>query len=110
MLKHPPTVAELLRLDDIEGTMRRPESKALWYLFRLDGLLPDGQRLAIDVISGVTQVCTAGSVSTIVAETRMNELESCLVTALVLSHPYYVARYQMRALSQLHEGIEVKDQ
>jgi hypothetical protein len=108
MAKNPPTVAELFGLNDVEGIRQRQEDHALFYLFGLHGLLPSGQMLAIDVISGVTRVCTAGSEQTIVAETRLSQIETCLFTALLISHPYAVATYQVRALSQLHEGVEVK--
>src|SRR5579859_1233753 len=106
MVKNPPSVTELFGLDAIEGIGRRREDGALFYLFRLEGLLPLEQRLAIDVTSGVTRVCPAGSEQTIVAETHLSQMETHLVTALVLSHPCSVAKYQMRALYQLHTGVE----
>jgi hypothetical protein len=110
MGKSPPTVADLLGLDNIEGIVRRPEGDALFYLFRLDGLLPGEQMLAVDVIGGLTRVCTAGSVSTIVAEAQVNEVKTRLLIALAQSHPYAVARYQMLALSNGWGIVEAKEE
>ena len=106
------TSAELFRLDTMEGIARRTEdgTSSLFYLFRLDGLLPGGQMLAMNVRSGATQTCTAGAQSTIVAEARLNEVETRLVTALVLSHPCSVAGYQMLTLYTLREMTEVKEE
>ncbi len=90
-----PTVAELFGLERIEG-WHRPEDPPSLYCFRPAGLLPMEQILAVDAISGVTQVWTASSEKILVAETRLDLVETRLFTALVLSYPSSVARYQMR--------------
>jgi hypothetical protein len=81
-----------------------PMHRALLYLFRLDGLLTEEHRLAIDVSSGVARVYPAEPEHAIVAGTYLNVLETCLFITLVLSHLCAVASYQMRALYKLYQG------
>lgn len=104
MLKDLPTVAELFGLDGLEG-YHGPEDAVSTYCFRPNGLLPIEQVLAIDMISGSVRVSQENS---IIQETRLNELETRLFTALVLSHPCSVAGYQMLALYEMRDIVAVK--
>ncbi len=97
------TLPDLLRLDTREGIRRQEVRGIAFYLFRPYDLLTEGQELAIDVSSGVTQLRTAEN--TLVVETQLDLVEMRLFMVLALSYPCSVAEYQMLALCEM----EIRD-
>ena len=104
------TLGDFFRLSSIERVSRTQFKETVLYLFTGEGLLPEGQRLAIDDEQRMVGVYQD---DTLIQETQWRSIELFLLTALVLSFPYSISTSQIEALQQalamLARGMDEMD-